>query len=525
MPTDLILYLCVAAAAVAIGYLVAGSRMAAHYVPQAQHRALQDEVSRLKVDLAGSLTKAQVAEGYVVKAWFEQLQKELVVLKAQLQQKEAQLLQLTADAEQRISKEELERSYVAKETFDIVFAKMQQAERKATTDAERLIELNKEVSELQKENDALIDRFTEFRQESEAWHLRATEQFKNLATDILKEKSQDFVETNKVTLDHLLSPLKTDISQFKKTIEDTRKEDIQDLTSLKKEIEALQKLNNQLSEDAQKLAGALKSDVKVQGDWGEDRLKYILEAEGLQRYTDYSSQGAYKDMEEGVLRKPDFIINLPDGKHIIIDSKVSLNAYVEYFNCSDEGRKRECLKQLVRNINDHIDGLSAKNYHLLNGLNAPDFVCMFMHFEPALSMAMNECPDILQRAMNKKIVILTPTTLVATAKMIRMIWQKENRAKNVEVIFKQCGLLYDKFVSFVEDFETVGHSLQTATNAYGAALDRLKEGKKKGDTILGRFENIKKLEARTNKSLPAHLLNEVEALDGAVTIDVTPVEE
>ena len=524
MSIDFILYLCIAAAGVVVGYLLSQSRNGQR-VSQSHFKSVEDEVARLKIELASCLTKSQVAQGYVVKEWFVQCNTELATLKETVQQKEKQLLALTAEAEQKMSRDEVERGYVAKETFDIVYAKMQQAERKGAADADRLIELNKEVSELQKENDALIERFTEFKKESDAWHLRANEQFKNLANDILKERSKEFVETNKVTLDHLLSPLKTDIGQFKKTIEDTRKEDIQDLTSLKKEIETLQKLNTQLSDDAQKLAGALKSDVKVQGDWGEDRLKYILEAEGLQRYTDYTSQGAYKDVEEDVTRKPDFIINLPDGKHIVIDSKVSLNAYVEYFNCNEEGRKRDCLKQLVRNINDHIDGLSAKNYHLLNGLNAPDFVCMFMHFEPALSMAMNESPDILQRAMNKKIVILTPTTLVATAKMIRMIWQKENRAKNVEVIFKQCGLLYDKFVSFVEDFETVGQSLQSATHAYGVALDRLKEGKKKGDTIIGRFENIKKLEARTNKSLPAHLLNEVEALDGAMTIDVVPVEE
>ena len=518
------IYLCIGIAGLVIGFFVARRPSAGTYTA-AQYQALADEIAYLKIELASSLTRAQVAEGYVVKDWFMQCQAELAVLKERLQQKEELVLELTAEGEQKLSREAVEKSFVAKETYELAFAQLQQAERKTALDAEKLIELNREVSELQKENDALLERFAQFKQESEAWNQRAAEQFKNLANDILKERSKEFVETNKVTLDHLLNPLKTDIGQFKKTIEDTRKEDIQDLTSLKKEIEALQKLNTQLSNDAQKLAGALKSDVKVQGDWGEDRLKYILEAEGLQRYTDYTSQAAYRDVEEDITRKPDFIINLPDGKHIIIDSKVSLNAYVEYFNCTEEGRKRECLKQLVRNINDHIDGLSAKNYHLLNGLNAPDFVCMFMHFEPALSMAMNECPDILQRAMNKKIVILTPTTLVATAKMIRMIWQKENRARNVELIFKQCGLLYDKFVSFVEDFETVGQSLQNATNAYGAALDRLKEGKKKGDTIIGRFENIKKLEARTNKSLPPHLLAEVEALDGPMTIDVTGVAE
>jgi DNA recombination protein RmuC len=469
------------------------------------------------------LVKQTFSNTHISREWFTKCNEELILVKNLLQQKDKTILALTAETEQRISKSELERLYVRKETFDLVSQKLEAAENKMTKDCEAMLELNKELVELRKENETLLERIAEHKIQMEQWHVQANEQFKNLANEIFKEKGKDFAETNKLSIDQLLDPLKTDLCQFKKTIEDTRKEDIQDITSLKKELEQLQKLNTQLSEDAQRLAGALKSDVKVQGDWGEDRLRLILEAEGLQRHIDYSSQGAYRHDDDDVLRKPDFIINLPDGKHVIVDSKVSLNAYVEYFNCTDDAHKRACIKQLVRNINDHIDGLAAKNYQTLNGLNTPDFVCMFMHVESALSMALNECPDILQRAMQKKIVLLTPTTLVATAKMIRLIWQKESRAKNVDQIFKQCGLLYDKFVSFVDDFEKIGDSLHQASASYKNAFDRLKDGKRRGDTILGRFENIKTLEAKTTKSLPQPLLNELDILDGApFTIDVLP---
>lgn len=509
-------------AGLALAYFFVTATFSKHHVPQQQYNTLVNEVSALKVTLAGCINKDALAEGYVSKDWFKQCNEELSFVKNTLAQKETEVLQLTKEKEGRLTKETVEQQYVAKEMYEMVYSKWKETEHKFAAATDRELELSKEVVELRKEAETLLERHAAFKQESEAWQAQATDQFKNMAQDILKEKGADFVASNKLSIDQLLNPLKQDISQFKKTIEDTRKEDIQDLTSLKKEIEALQKLNTQLSNDAQKLAGALKSDVKVQGAWGEDRLKLILEAEGLQRYIDFNCQGAFKDNDEETVRKPDFILNLPDGKHIIIDSKVSLNAYVEYFNCTDEYKKRDCLKQLVRNINDHIDGLSAKNYHLLNGVNSPDFVCLFMHFEPALSMALNECPDILQRALNKKIVLLTPTTLVATAKMIRLIWQKENRVKNVEEIFKQCGLLYDKFVSFVDDFQNIGESLHLATANYKSAMDRLKEGKRKGDTILGRFENIKTLEARTAKSLPQQLLSELEVLDNKIlTVDAT----
>lgn len=409
---------------------------------------------------------------------------------------------------QALTRQQVNEEYVVRDMYDNLLYNLQEKEKELDSKRNELIRLSSQIAALVKEKEQLSN----IGQELARIHEANREQFRNLATDILKEKSRDLADSNKTSLDHILAPLKTDIGQFKKTIEDTRKEDIQDITSLKKEIESLHKLNTQLSEDAQRLAGALKSDVKVQGNWGEDRLKLILEAEGLQKYIDYTSEEVFRDTEAERNRRPDFILKLPDGKHLVIDSKVSLNAYVSYFNATDPEEKKSLIKQLVRNINDHIDELSAKNYHSLGNLHTPDFVFMFMHFESALTLALNENPDIFNRALKKKIVLITPSTLVATFKIVRLLWQNENRVRNVEEIFRQCGLLYDKFILFLDEMQKIGHNLRQASLSHDEAMKRLKDGKRKSDTIIGKFELIKELDAKTGKNLPENIITEMDIL-------------
>ncbi|WP_241559064.1 DNA recombination protein RmuC [Chitinophaga barathri] len=406
----------------------------------------------------------------------------------------------------RLSRQQVDEGFVAREMYDNALFTLNQREQDIKDKEAEVRTRDVQLASLRKEMEQLSGIGLELKK----IHESNRQEFMNLASDILQQKSRDFADTNRTAMEHILSPLKTDIGQFRKTIEDTRKEDIQDLTSLKKEIESLQKLNFQLSEDAQRLAGALKSDVKVQGNWGEDRLKLILEAEGLQKYIDYTSEEVHRDTEEERNRRPDFILRLPDGKHLVIDSKVSLNAYVAYFNASDPEEKKAHLRQLVRNITDHIDELSARNYQRLGTLNTPDFVFMFMHFESALTLALNENPDIFNRAMKKKIVLITPSTLVATFKIVRLLWQNENRVRNVEEIFRQCGMLYDKFILFLEEMQRIGHNLKQAGNAYEDAMERLKDGKRKGDTIIGKFEIIRELDAKTGKHLPKEIETEME---------------
>jgi len=449
------------------------------------------------------------------------------VLKEEFENAKSETLRLSIELASRMSKDEIISGYVAKETFDIIKNRLKESEDKLNAKEEVIIGLHNKLIELQKGEEHLKEKLSTFKTEIESLHILSKSQFENLATEILEKKEKIFVDTNKAEMDNILNPLKKDITDFKKTIDDTRKEDIKDLTSLKKEIESLHKLNSQLSDDAQSLANALKADVKVQGNWGEDRLNLILETEGLQKHIDFKSQGSYRDEEQDVSRKPDFILNLPNGKHLIIDSKVSLTAYVNYFNATNPEEKSEYLKLHLKSLTDHIDNLADKNYQSLAGLNTPDYVFLFMPIEGALTLALNSSQDIFNRALKRKIVIITPTTLVATLKIIKIIWNKENQVKNVEEIFKQCGLLHDKFVMFIEEFEKIGSNLDTAKKAFKESMDRLTEGARKGDTIVGRFEKIKELGAKTNKSISDKYTTQIELLpedESNVIIAPEPIE-
>lgn len=505
---------------VILGYFIFKSFLSKSYVLKAELDRLQSENSQLKIEIATRTTKDELANNYVSKDLFAAFQKNLdnanediEAKKNEIRSYQEKILSLTSESEQKLTKDEVVKSYVPKESFEIIRTKLVNAESDVNEKNDAILELNNQLTELRSAEEALNEKLTTFNKEIEALHNLSKEQFKNLANDVLEEKKKTFIGENKKELNTILDPLKTDLNQFKDKIEATRKEDIQDMTSLKKEIESLQKLGLQLSDDAKGLTNALKSDVKVQGNWGEDRLKLILESEGLQKYIDYKTQEGYRDEEQERNRKPDFILNLPNGKHIIIDSKVSLTAYVNYHNATTPEERAGYLKQHIKSITDHIDFLGDKNYQSLLGINSPDYVFMFMPIESAITLAINENPDLFNRALNKKIVLITPTTLVATLKVVKIIWQKENQVKNVEEIFKQCGLLYDKFVLFIEEMDKIGTGLNNANKSYKEAMDRLKDGARKGDTIIGKFETIKKLEAKTNKSIPSKFITDIELLD------------
>lgn len=482
--------------------------------------SMQRRLSALEIMTASMTAKEDLHKNYVAREWYDALRSEAdnaytenKTYQESIDKMQQHILALTSISKQKLSKEEVEKSYVSRDSFEIIRDKLLFEEKKQEQKTQEILRLSNEIAALKNGESALKEKLTTFHQEINALHLLSQEQFKNLASNILEEKKKLFVETNKLELGHILMPLKSDLEAFKRTVEETRKEDIKDLTSLKGEINSLQKLNIQLSDDAKNLAKALKSDTRVQGNWGEDRLKLILEGEGLQKYIDYRSQDVYQDEEQEKSRKPDFILNLPNDKHIIIDSKVSLTAYVNYYNAHDADERSKYLKQHVKSVTDHIDLLAEKNYHLLAGLNSPDYVFMFMPIESAITLALNENEELFTRALNKKVVLISPTTLVATLKVIKIVWQKENQVKNVQEIFKQCGLLYDKFVTFIEEMDKVGSGLHQANKSYKDAMDRLKEGARKGDTIIGRFETIRKLEARTSKKLSGRLLNEIDLPD------------
>ncbi len=503
-----------------ISFLIFKLIVQKNYILKTEFENLQFEVSNLRIENATRLTKEEVSNSFVSKDLHNNINDSLTALKDDLQkEKDANLkhqtsiLQLTGESEQKLSKTEVERNYVAKETFDIVSGKLKIAEDKLTERTQTILELNNQLTKLKEQEENLNEKLTIFKTEVESLHELSKEQFKNLATDILEEKKKLFVETNKTELNTILGPFKTNLTEFRDKVEATRKEDIQDMTSLKREIDSLQKLNMQLSDDAKNLATALKSEVKMQGSWGEDRLNMILEVEGLQKYIDYTREELYRDEEQEKNRKPDFILKLPNGKCIVIDSKVSLTAYVNYFNANTTEEKVEFLKQHLRSVVDHIEKLADKNYQSLAGLTTPDYVFMFMPVESALTLALNQNPEIFNNALKRKIVLITPTTLVATLKIVKILWQKENQVKNVEEIFRQCGELYNKFVTFLEEMDKIEVGLNSATKAHHEAMFHLKEGTKKGNTIMGRFETIKKLEAKTNKRIPAKYLAEIDLLE------------
>lgn len=376
-----------------------------------------------------------------------------------------------------------------------------------------ILDLSRELEKEKAERNALNDRLNTLKEEMNKLHIYFKEQFTLQAEAVLEAKSTVFKTTNKTELDIILNPLKEKIKEFGDKIHDTREKQIEDVTSLKSEIKNLAELNNQLSDDAKKLVSALKSDSKIQGNWGEDRLKMIIENEGLERHIDYTKQDVYKSEEYETNKQPDYIIKLPENKSLIIDSKVSLKSYVDYFNSSDVPEKSLHLKKHIDSVKNHIDGLSSKEYQKINGINTTDYVLLFMPIENAYTLVLNENPDMFNYALNKKIIILTPTTLVATLKVVKLLWQKEQRVENIEKAFKLCGSLYDKFVGFANDMLEIKRRIRDADNAYDAAMNKLKDGKKRGETIIGRIENIRKLEATVKNKMPDAFLAEIELLE------------
>ena len=273
-------------------------------------------------------------------------------------------------------------------------------------------------------------------------------------------------------------------------------------SALKQQLEGLKDLNQQMSKEAVNLANALKGDSKAQGDWGEIQLEIVLEKAGLSKDIHYSTQGGYRD-EDGNLKKPDFIINLPDNKHLIVDSKVSLTAYEGYFSGEDDALKEISLKKHLQSIKKHIKELSEKQYTELYGINAPDYVLMFVPIEAALLLAFNENNKLYLEAFDKNVVLVSTSTLLATLSTVSSIWKQEDQKRNVIEIARQAGALYDKFVGLVTDLTSVGKKIDDAKKDYSTAMNKLVDGR---GNLITSVEKIKKLGAKAKKSIPEQIL-------------------
>jgi len=329
--------------------------------------------------------------------------------------------------------------------------------------------------------------------------------FELLATKILDEKSEKFTLQNKENIKQILNPLQEKIQLFEKKVEDTQKESISMHSALKEQLLGLKDLNQQMTKEATNLTRALKGDSKMQGNWGELVLERVLEKSGLEKDREYFVQQNFT-REDGTRVLPDVVLHLPDNKRMIIDSKVSLTDYERLVNAEDDDRPM-WLKAHVNSIKRHVDQLSDKKYEDLYDMESPDFVLMFIPIEPAFAVAINEDSSLYNKAFEKNIVIVTPTTLLATLRTIDSMWNNEKQQRNALEIAKQAGALYDKFEGLVTDLTGVGKKIDAAKSDYSAAMNKLVEGK---GNIVGRVERLKKMGAKAKKALPEVIIKRAQ---------------
>ena len=326
-------------------------------------------------------------------------------------------------------------------------------------------------------------------------------QFAELAGKIFDEREQRFAQTSNERLGQLLDPLKERIQSFEKRVEETYQQEARERFSLGKELERLQQLNLRLSDEATNLTRALKGQ-KTQGNWGELILERVLEHAGLEKGREYQTQVSLKG-PDGERFQPDVLIMLPGDKQVVVDSKVSLTAYQQYVGADDDVIGQAALKQHVLSLRNHVKGLASKDYKRLEGLHSLDFVLLFVPIEAAFSAALQAEPNLFQEAFDRHIVIVSPTTLLATLRVIDSLWKQERQGQNAREIAERAGWLYDKFVLFIQDLDEVGNRLQQLDKAYSSARNKLTEGR---GNLVSRSEQLKLLGARASKSLPADLL-------------------
>ena len=371
----------------------------------------------------------------------------------------------------------------------------------------KVIDLSTDLSRTQAEAANLLERLQSQKGEIEDLQKKLTEQFQNIATRILHDSSQLIQQQHKEKLEDVLNPLKERIQEFEKKVDSTHRENIKDSQSLKEQILNLQKLNQTIGEEAKNLTTALKGQGKTQGNWGEMILETLLDKSGLTRGREYTVQEIVTD-EQGKRYYPDVIIHLPENKKIIIDSKVSLVAYERYCNATDEKQRESLLKEHIGSLRKHIKELSAKNYQNVEELLSLDFVLMFIPIEPAFSLAVGADMGLFNEALERNIVLVTPSTLLATLRTIANMWKQEKQNRNALDIARESGALYDKLVGLMNDLIDVGNRIKQTQTSYEEAMKKLYTG---SGNLLARVENIKKMGAKTTKNMPQPLLDRIDA--------------
>ena len=358
-------------------------------------------------------------------------------------------------------------------------------------------------SQLAAQNESLQQLLDSQKEEIVKIQEEAKLQFENLANKILEEKTLKFTEQNQQNLKNILNPLQEKITDFEKKVENTHKESIDYHAALRQQILGLKEMNLQMSKETLNLTKALKGDSKIQGNWGELVLERVLEKSGLEKGREYEIQKSFTT-EEGNRVQPDVIINLPDGKKMIVDSKVSLTAYEKYINEEDDEQKSSFLKEHVNSLKRHVEQLGSKNYQHLYQMESPDFVLLFIPIEPAFAIALNEDTQLYNKAFERNIVIVTPSTLLATLRTIDSMWTNQKQQENAYEIARQAGALYDKFDGFVTDLVKIGKKMDEAKTEYEGAMNKLVDGK---GNLITSVQKLKIMGAKAKKSLPDAILN------------------
>ena len=432
--------------------------------------------------------------GFLV-AWFLS-SKKLTEQRATSDANEKKMLQLQTEAETQRS--------VALENLRNKTEELLHIQQELTQQQELANNRGMELAAQKTSNENLAEKLENQKSEIENLQKRLTTEFENIATKILKERSDEFSVSNHKNLSEILNPLKERILNFEKKVDETYDKELRDKISLREEVRKLTELNTRVSEEANNLTKALKGDVKKQGNWGEVILERVLERSGLTKGQEYEREEVV-DGADMSIQRPDVIIHLPDNKHIVIDSKVSLVAYERLMSAETEDQRVAYLRDHISSLRSHVKLLSEKNYQNAQNLNTPDFVLMFLPIEASFSVAVQGDSEIFAYAWERKIVIVSPTTLLATLRTISSIWKQENQTKNAQEIARLSGALYDKFIGFAEDMAKIKANIDRTSNAYDDAMKKMKEG---NGNIIRTAEKIKELGAKTgNKSLPTGFEN------------------
>ncbi len=376
-------------------------------------------------------------------------------------------------------------------------------EEELKKEREEKSDLDRQLAGLKAEYASLQEKLSEQKEELAGMQEQLKVQFENLANKILEENTQKFTKQNKESLDQLLNPLGLKLEEFKKKVEDTYNEENRQRATLKEQIRQMGELNQKMSEDAKNLTKALKGDSKAQGNWGEVILERILERSGLTKGREYEVQQS-STTEEGRRLQPDVVVHLPDEKFLIVDSKVSLTAYERFSSADDDSESEAALKQHVLSIRSHVKGLSEKNYQQIHGDRSPDFVLLFIPIESAFGTALQADASLYYDAFDRNIVIVSPSTLLATLATIDSVWKQEYQNKNALEIAQRGGALYDKFVGFIESMEDIGQRIRQTQDSYDTALNRLSTG---AGNLVGQAKKLEKLGVKATKKLPSSFLD------------------